>query len=51
MLAGSKKEWREDSIIVKTDDGGKLCLDLRAVQFNGTPIHYYIDSIELYEVK
>ena len=51
LLAGSKTEWRTESITFKTDDSGKLCLDLRAVQFNGTPIHYYIDSIELYEVK
>ena len=51
MLSGSKKEWRTDSIVFKTDGSGKLCIDLRAVAFNGTPIHYYIDSIELYEVK
>ena len=51
MLAGSKKEWRNEKIIFKTDDSGKLCIDLRAVAFNGVPIHYYIDSIELYEVK
>ena len=51
MLGGSKKEWRTESIIFKTDGSGKLCIDLRAVAFNGYPIHYYIDSIELYEVK
>ena len=51
LQAGNKTEWRTESITFKTDDSGKLCLDLRAVQFNGTPIHYYIDSIELYEVK
>lgn len=51
MLAGSKKEWRTEAIIFKTDSSGKLCIDLRAVAFNGIPIHYYIDSIELYEVK
>jgi hypothetical protein len=51
MTQGSKNEWREDSTIFKTNDSGKVCIDLRAVAFNGVPIHYYIDSIELYEVK
>ena len=51
MTQGSKNEWREDSTIFKTNDSGKVCIDLRAVAYNGTPIHYYIDSIELYEVK
>lgn len=51
MTQGSKNEWREDSAIFKTNDSGKVCIDLRAVAFNGVPIHYYIDSIELYEVK
>ena len=51
MLSGSKKEWRTDAIVFKTDDSGQVCIDLRAVAYNGTPIHYYIDSIELYEVK
>ncbi len=51
MYKGSKEEWREDSTVFKTNDSGKVCIDLRAVAFNGVPVHYYIDSIELYEVK
>jgi len=51
LLHGSKTEWRENSAVFKTNDSGKVCLDLRAVAFNNMPIHYYIDSIELYEVK
>ena len=50
MLKGSKNEWREDSRTFKTNESGKLGLDLRAVQWAGVPVHYYIDSIELYEV-
>ena len=50
MLKGSKLEWREDSIIFKTNGSTKLGLDLRAVSFLGVPVHYYIDSIELYEI-
>ena len=51
MLAGSKNEWRQDKTVFKTDASGKICLDLRAVHFNNIPIHYYIDCIEIYEVK
>ncbi len=50
LLRGSKKEWREDSLSFKTNESSKLGLDLRAVQWAGVPVHYYIDSIELYEV-
>lgn len=50
MLRGSKNEWREDSAIFKTNESGKLGLDFRAVSYLGVPVHYYIDSIELYEV-
>lgn len=51
LLSGSKTEWRQDSATFKTNDSGKICLDLRAVHFANVPIHYYIDSIELYEIK
>ena len=51
MLSGSTTEWTEDSIIFKTNESDKLGLDFRAVKFGTVPIHYYIDSIELYEVK
>ncbi len=50
MLRGSKNEWREDSAIFKTNASGKLGLDFRAVSYLGVPVHYYIDSIELYEI-
>lgn len=50
LLSGSKNEWREDSRSFKTNESGKLGLDLRAVSYLGVPVHYYIDSIELYEV-
>lgn len=50
MLNGSKNEWREDSRTFKTNDSGKLGLDFRAVKFGDVPVHYYIDSIQLYEV-
>ena len=51
MLFGSKTEWRSESHIFKTNNSDKLCLDLRAVLFGNTPVHYLIDSIELYEIK
>ena len=51
LLAGSKNEWREDTVTFKTNDSSKLGLDFRAVLFGQVPNHYYIDSIELYEVK
>ena len=51
MLFGSKTEWRSESHIFRTNNSDKLCLDLRAVLFGTTPVHYYIDSIELYEIK
>ena len=50
MLRGSKNEWREDTRSFKTNESGKLGLDFRAVSYLGVPVHYYIDSIELYEV-
>jgi len=50
MLRGSKNEWKEDSIIFKTNASDKLGLDFRAVQWAGVPIHYYIDSIQLFEI-
>ena len=50
MLRGSKNEWREDKIEFKTNASDKLGLDFRAVSYLGVPIHYYIDSIQLYEV-
>jgi len=50
MLRGSKLEWREDSVTFKTNESDKLGLDFRAVKFGDVPIHYYIDSIELYEI-
>ena len=50
MLRGSKNEWREDTASFKTNESGKLGLDLRAVQWAGVPVHYYIDSIQLFEV-
>ena len=50
LLSGSKNEWRQDSVVFKTNDSDKICLDLRAVQFGDVPVHYYIDSIELYEI-
>ena len=50
MLRGSKNEWREDTRSFKTNESGKLGLDIRAVSYLGVPVHYYIDSIELYEV-
>ncbi|MBE6806864.1 MAG: hypothetical protein E7527_02455 [Ruminococcaceae bacterium] len=50
MLRGSKLEWKDDSISFKTNESGKLGLDLRCVHYLGVPVHYYIDSIELYEV-
>ena len=51
MLRGSKNEWREDEVTFKTNDSDKLGLDFRAVLFGQVPNHYYIDSIELYEIK
>ena len=50
MLAGSKLEWTEDKVEFKTNESDKLCLDFRAVSYLGVPVHYYIDSIELYEM-
>ena len=51
MLSGSKNEWREDEVTFKTNESDKLGLDFRAVLFGQVPNHYYIDSIELYEIK
>ena len=51
MLRGSKNEWREDEVTFKTNDSDKLGLDFRAVLYGQVPNHYYIDSIELYEIK
>ena len=50
LLRGSKNEWREDSAVFKTNESGKLGLDFRAVSYLGVPVHYYIDSIQLFEV-
>ena len=50
LLHGSKNEWRTNDATFRTNDSGLLCLDLRAVQFAGTPVHYYIDYIQIYEV-
>ena len=47
MMDGSKNEWREDTVDFTTCDGEYVGLDLRAVSWGGTPVHYYIDSIEL----
>ena len=50
MLRGSTQEWRDDTVTFKTNESDKLGLDFRAVKFGTMPIHYYIDSIELYEI-
>ena len=50
MLKGSTVEWRTDDVTFRTNDSDKIGLDLRAVQYLGVPVHYYIDCIELYEV-
>lgn len=50
LLRGSKNEWREDSITFKTNASDKLGLDFRAVKYQDVPVHYYIDSIQLFEV-
>ena len=50
LLHGSKNEWRTNDATFRTNDRGLLCLDLRAVQFAGTAVHYYIDYIQIYEV-
>ena len=50
MLRGSKKEWKEDILEFKTNNSDKLGIDFRAVNWAGVPVHYYIDSIQLFEV-
>ena len=50
MLAGSKSEWREDGGTFKTNASDKLGLDIRTYAHGGMPVHYYIDSIQLFEV-
>jgi len=51
MLSGSKNEWREDGGTFKTNASDKLGLDLRTHALAGNnPVHYYIDSIQLFEV-
>ncbi|MBQ6849284.1 MAG: hypothetical protein IJN76_04425 [Clostridia bacterium] len=50
MLSGSTEEWRIDDVTFRTNESDKLGLDFRAVSYAGIPVHYYIDSIELYEV-
>ena len=47
MNGNNKTEWRQETINLRSDDGGKLCVDFRVVK--GT--HTYIDDVELYEVQ
>ena len=47
MNVGNKTGWTQGSLTFRSDDSGKIGVDLRVVA--GT--HIYIDDIELYEVQ
>ena len=47
MHTGSSTEWKQETINLRSDEYGKLCVDFRVVK--GT--HTYIDDVELYEMQ
>lgn len=47
LNSGSNSEWTTEEISFKTNDGDKLGIDFRVIK----GVHYYIDNIQLLEVR
>ena len=47
LNVGSSEEWTTDTLMFRTNDSDKLCIDFRVI----AGVHYYIDDVQLIEIR